>query len=345
MPSSSTIRLQIEAVLASRFPSALTQAPMMIRPIVPTGVMEVDALLEGGFPAGAITELAGPECSGKTSLALSFLARITRTGSVGAWIDVSNVLHPESAAAAGVVLDRLLWVRCGATAGQVRTPDTYRFALPEKYMVPATPMKGLHGGGCGGHPRKEVKGLAESVGGLLRTQSITPRCAEPQRRERIEYATVVPPLLPPALPARLCSQPVKPWPRIEQALRVTDLLLQAGGFSAVVLDLGSIVPEFASRIPLASWFRYRAAAERAQVSLVALTQHSCAKSSAELLLRFLPSNARDDEKTVFTGMEYHMEVERRRFTQFSSNVVPLRKPPLRATGASWHSQTAWAGAR
>jgi len=63
MPSSSTIRLQIEAVLASRFPSALTQAPMMIRPIVPTGVMEVDALLEGGFPAGAITELAGPECS------------------------------------------------------------------------------------------------------------------------------------------------------------------------------------------------------------------------------------------------------------------------------------------
>ncbi|MDQ2834513.1 MAG: hypothetical protein M3Y50_12345 [Acidobacteriota bacterium] len=41
---------------------------------------------------------------------------------------------------------------------------------------------------------------------------------------------------------------------------VTDLLLQAGGFSAIVLDLGSIAPEHVSRIPLATWFRYGAAA-------------------------------------------------------------------------------------
>ena len=56
----------------------------------------------------------------------------------------------------------------------------------------------------------------------------------------------------------------KPWARIEQALRVTDLLLQAGGFSAIVLDMASIAPEYVSRVPLATWFRYRAAAERTQ---------------------------------------------------------------------------------
>ncbi|MDX6461504.1 MAG: error-prone polymerase [Acidobacteriaceae bacterium] len=77
----------------------------------------------------------------------------------------------------------------------------------------------------------------------------------------------------------------KPWSRIDQALRVADLLLQGGGFSAIVLDMCSIAPQDALRIPLATWFRYRAAAERTQASFLLLTQHPCAKSSAELLLR------------------------------------------------------------
>src|SRR5579863_10416038 len=67
-----------------------------------------------------------------------------------------------------------------------------------------------------------------------------------------------------------------------------DLLLQAGGFSAIVLDMAGIAPEHAARVPLATWFRYRAAVERTRASLLLLTQHSCAKSSAELLLRFGP---------------------------------------------------------
>ena len=67
-----------------------------------------------------------------------------------------------------------------------------------------------------------------------------------------------------------------------------DLLLQAGGFSAIVLDMASIELEHASRVPLATWFRYRAAAERTQACVLLLTQHGCAKSSTELLLRFEP---------------------------------------------------------
>ena len=83
----------------------------MIRSTAQTGVTEVDEVLEGGLPVGAITEMIGPECSGRASLALSFLAHITWAADVCAWIAVSDVFDPESAAAAGVDLSRLLWVR------------------------------------------------------------------------------------------------------------------------------------------------------------------------------------------------------------------------------------------
>lgn len=345
MPSAAAIRLQVEAALARRIPSALTPVQRAIRPVAPTGVAEVDALLEGGLPVGAITEMVGADSSGRTSLAFSFLAGITRTGSVAAWIDISNSLDPESAAAEGVDLPRMLWVRCGASASKARPTAEYRFALPDRYFVPTTAMKGLHGGGCGGHPRGEVKGLADAVGGFLRPEAIAPRCAEPQRRVRPERESFAPAQEARAPKAKLQAQERKPWARIEQALRAADLLLQAGGFSAIVLDMAGIAPEYAARVPLATWFRYRAAAERSRASLLLLTQHSCAKSSAELLLRFGPGQARRDENTLFTGIEHRLEVERRRFMQADTNVVPLRKPPQSVSAAQWSSQATWAGAR
>jgi hypothetical protein len=138
----------------------------------------------------------------------------------------------------------------------------------------------------------------------------------------------------------------KPWSRIEQALRATDLLLQGGGFSAIVLDMGGLAPEFASRVPLATWFRYRAAAERTQSSILLLTQYGCTKSSAELLLRLEPAEALCDETTVFTGVRPHVVVVRQRFTEAAdSNLVPLQKPPQSERTASWQSRTTWAGSR
>jgi hypothetical protein len=132
---------------------------------------------------------------------------------------------------------------------------------------------------------------------------------------------------------------------MEQALRVTDLLLQSGGFSAIVLDLGSLAPEVVSRVPLATWFRYRAAAERTQSSILLLTQLPCAKSSAELVLRFEPANAIYEERTVFSGIESRVEVVRWRYTETPTNVIPLRKPPQSVNAASWRSRTVWAGHR
>jgi recombination protein RecA len=346
MSSTTVIRLQIEAALAHRIPSALTQAQRILRPMASVGIDAVDELLEGGFPLGAVAEIVGPECSGRTSLALSFLSRMTQTAKVCAWIDISNAFHPESAAAAGVDLSRLLWVRCGTSASTNASHTTRNdFALPEKYLVAPPIKKGLHGGGFGPHPRHEVKGLSDAVDDFLRPAVTAPRCAEPQRRMKKEKAVFEPRQLPAPIRTRNPLASGKPWARLEQALRATDLLLQAGGFSAIVLDLGSIAPEYASRVPLATWFRYRAAAERTQTSILLLTQHACAKSSAELVLRLQPGNALCEEKTVFTGVEYRVEVARQRFQAVSSNVIPLRKPPQRATDASWQSCTPWAGRR
>jgi hypothetical protein len=356
MASAAAIRLQIETSLAHRIPYALTPRPRVVRPVVSTGVAILDELLEGGLPLGAISEMTGPECSGRSAAALSLVSGLTRAGSVCAWVDVSDAFDPESAAAARVDLSRLLWVRCAVSPLGVRVQPSadYEFKLPEEYLIPAPVKHGLHGGGCGGHPRNEVKGLAEAVSGLLHPKPIAPRCAESQPKARAERQpkeglgreTFVPEQQRTAQ-TNLRTRPGKPWTRIEQALRVTDLLLQAGGFSAIVLDVAGIAAEYVLRVPMATWFRYRAAAERTQASVLLLTQHPCVKSSGELLLRFQPGEtspgeARNDEAAVFTGLEHRVEIARQRFAA-QSNVVPLRKPLQRE--AYLKSRTTWAGVR
>jgi len=86
-----------------------------IRPapeMVSSGVPAIDALT-GGLPRGCLTEICGPASSGRTTLLLSALAAATRRGEFCVVVDASDALDPHSAAAAGVDLDRLLWVRCG----------------------------------------------------------------------------------------------------------------------------------------------------------------------------------------------------------------------------------------
>ena len=83
--------------------------------VCPTGVAEVDAAV-GGLPQGCLTELYGPASSGRTSLMLAAMAQSTSRENVCALVDASDAFDPASAAAAGVRLERLLWVRCGGNA-------------------------------------------------------------------------------------------------------------------------------------------------------------------------------------------------------------------------------------
>jgi hypothetical protein len=109
--------------------------------------------------------------------------------------------------------------------------------------------------------------------------------------------------------------------------------------------MGSIAPEHVSRVPLATWFRYRAAAEKSQATILLLTQHPCAKSAAELVLRLRADEAMQNDATVLGALRHTVEISRRRFMQDSTNVLPMRKPPQRAMSADWHARSTWAGVR
>jgi hypothetical protein len=253
--SATALRLEIEHALERSFPAALTPAPRTILETASTGIAEVDDLLDGGLPVGAISEVNGPESSGRTTLALSFLAERTTAGQVCAWVDADDTLDPESAAANGVNLRQLLWVRCRKTGGPVQGKQT-----------------------------------------------------------------------------------AKPWTQLDQALRATDLLLQAGGFAAIVLDLGDTAVEYARRIPLATWFRFRQAADRARTSLVVLaqagSQRSIAQSSAAVALECAAFSPVVAGGTVLRGFRFEVRNQRQRFVPFA---VGRKKPPA----SVWPAACAW----
>lgn len=82
--------------------------------VAPSGLAGVDpALPGGGFPRGAISELAGGHASGKTAVALAVLAALGEKD-VFAWVDGRGEIYPPAVAARGVDLGRLLIVRPGA---------------------------------------------------------------------------------------------------------------------------------------------------------------------------------------------------------------------------------------
>ncbi len=422
-------------------PGALSPPQRIVVQRVASGVPEIDTLLGGGLPVGAITEVVGSSCSGRTSFALAFIAEITCAGQTTAWIDVADALDPESAAADGVDLSRQLWIRCGSDSKQ-----------PEGDLAQPSDVPGLlcgeprrnspSGGGGSPHPRNEVRGMPEAIQALLHHDQLCPRenpdptaahypspitrdgenPAEARRRRKDIGTPGTPnrPLQPEAnatIPRRAWDrteqaptdrQPPRrgehfnqqsrhpaaimpccaetPTMRIEarrgnagytpalnkaallgktpafgtktgakrsetltaldQAIRAADLLLSAGGFAALVLDLGSTPAGFASRIPMATWFRFRAAAERSRTTILLLTQHPCARSSAELVLRLKASSV-TTAGNLFTGRRYEVSVSRQRFEAVeeqpheAGKVVAMRKPPQSERCATWSRSTAW----
>src|SRR5512142_1549760 len=93
---------------------------MLTTDAIPTGSLSLDiALGVGGVPRGRITEIFGPESSGKTTLCQHIVAEAQRRGGVGAYIDMEHALDPNYAAKCGVDIDNLL----------VSQPDTGEQAL------------------------------------------------------------------------------------------------------------------------------------------------------------------------------------------------------------------------
>lgn len=72
---------------------------------------------------------------------------------------------------------------------------------------------------------------------------------------------------------------------LDQALRVTDLLLQSGGFGMVAIDLGDVPFPAVRRIPLTSWFRFQRAVENTSTVLFVIAETPCARTCASLLVK------------------------------------------------------------
>jgi len=76
--------------------------------VIPTGSIALDVALGiGGFPRGRVTEIYGPEASGKTTVALHCIAEAQRAGGTAAFIDAEHALDPARAESIGVDLDNL----------------------------------------------------------------------------------------------------------------------------------------------------------------------------------------------------------------------------------------------
>jgi hypothetical protein len=73
--------------------------------------------------------------------------------------------------------------------------------------------------------------------------------------------------------------------RLEQVLKVTDLLLQSHGFGMIALDLGDVPAGRARCIPLASWFRFRRAVEHTPTLLLVMEQQPIAGSCSSVLFK------------------------------------------------------------
>ncbi|MCC7415755.1 MAG: hypothetical protein IT176_01350 [Acidobacteria bacterium] len=110
-------RPDLESLLrARRLDRTLTTAlpaadPHDVHAIAATGIPGLDARLGGGFPRGQLSDLVGPRSSARGSVLLQTLAAATGRGELAALIDALDMFDPASAAAAGVDLDRLLWIR------------------------------------------------------------------------------------------------------------------------------------------------------------------------------------------------------------------------------------------
>jgi len=78
---------------------------------IPTGLDALDALLGGGLPRGALTEIVGRPSAGRTTLASTLLRAVTARHDLAACIDLQNAFDAPHAESAGVDLARILWIR------------------------------------------------------------------------------------------------------------------------------------------------------------------------------------------------------------------------------------------
>jgi len=254
MTPATELRTRLEQALEHRIPRAFTPIQRPLPERILTGITSVDALT-GGIPVGCLTEICGPSSSGRSSILHQILAEFMRRDETCALVDASDAFDPQSAASAGVELERLLWVRCKQSDDRV--------------IGPSGEVKRHSAFGTRHSAKKSQSNSNAAKTPLFSTSPDDPISRSPD-----------------------C---------LSQALKATDLLLQAGGFGVVVLDLGDIPIAAARRIPLTTWFRFRRAVENTSTAFIVIEQHPHAKSCATLVMDLTAQQASWSEASDQNG--------------------------------------------
>ena len=185
----------------------------------PTDIPGLDTVLCGGVPRGQLSEIVGPRSSGRTTLLLQSLAAATARGEVAALVDTFDCLDVNSVAAAGVDLDRLLWIRGHAMSG----------------------------------PQASGLGLQDRI--------------------------------------------------IERALKALNLVLQAGGFGLVAIDLADAPLAALRRLPFATWLRIQRTIEGSETACVITAPQPLARSAGGVTLLLAGQAHWHPEASFLAGLD------------------------------------------
>jgi hypothetical protein len=166
--------------------------------MVPTGIADLDARLEGGLPRGHLSEVIGARSSGRLAILVSALARATVRGEAVALIDPLDMFDPVSASVSGIDFTRMLWVRGESSSSQ-------RMSLSCEYGA-------------------QQKAL-------------------------------------------------------DRGVKALNLVLQAGGFGLVVVDLGEMASHAIKRLPYITWLRLHRVIEGSETACVLIGSEPIARSA------------------------------------------------------------------
>ena len=209
MPANAIDRDYLESLLRERkldhtLTTGVAADPASARWVVPTGMAELDARLEGGIPRGHVSEVVGPRSSGRLAIPVAALAAATLRGEAVALIDPLDMFDPVSASASGVDFQRMLWIRGEATSSA-------RISLSCEYGT-----------------------LQKSV---------------------------------------------------DRAVKALNIVLQAGGFGIVVLDLGEVAAQTIKRLPYTTWLRLQRVIEGSETACVLIASEPIARSAGGVTIQ------------------------------------------------------------
>lgn len=172
--------------------------------LVPTGIAELDARLEGGIPRGHLSEVIGPRSSGRLAVAVSALAGATSRGEAVALVDPLDMFDPVSASASGIDFQRLLWIR-GEAASSARVSLSCEYGTLQKSL--------------------------------------------------------------------------------DRAVKALNIILQAGGFGLVVVDLGEVTAHTIKRLPYTTWVRLHRVIEGSETACVLVGSEPITRSAGGVTIQ------------------------------------------------------------